>query len=476
VHNSGRTLNHVAAILFCGFFGALVESGIVLAQSNPNPVTVYLSPDDQIQPAVDAVPEGSTFVLREGTYRMQAIKPKNGDNFRGEGTAILNGSQVLTFTSSGKGLWAAGAAPYNYSPGKCDKSHPLCAYEQDLFFDNQVQEPVSDISDVRKGFWYFDRGAGKIYIGTDPGGHLLELGATPYAFKSSATNVHIQNLTVEKYRVQAQHGAIEGLGAGWVVDDVEARWNHSGGIVLGAGSKIVNSYAHHNGQKGLSLTGANCQLINTEISWNNYAGFSGGWEAGGTKFVRTDNLLVKSNYVHDNYGPGLWTDGDNIHTTYEDNLVINNRGDGIKHEISYDAVITGNTVKGNGASGTVWLWHSQILIQNSSNVNVHDNTVEVPPSGGNGISIINQNRGSGAYGTHTASNNSVHNNTITYLGSGASGLVDDTGNHSSNGNTFDYDHYVLENGDTKKHWSWFTWKTWSELHAVSQEVHGTCCN
>lgn len=460
----------------CRAFCFLFTFTVISFAQSAGPITVYLSPGDNIQAAVDSAPPGTTFVLREGVYRMQSITPKDHDTFRGQGVVVLNGSQILSFRPAEKNLWAADATPYNYNPGSCQPSHPLCGYMQDLFEDSKVQEPVQDLSLVRPGFWFFDRTAGKIYVASKPNGHTFELSASPCAFSGSAVGVQIQHLTVEKYRVQAQHGAIQGGGSGWIVDDVEARWNHSGGIVLGAESKILNSFVHHNGQKGVSLSGADCQLVNTEISWNNYAGFNTGWEAGGTKFVRTDHLLVKSNYVHDNNGPGLWTDIDNIHTTYENNTVINNRGNGIQHEISYDAAIRDNVVKGNGVDPTVWLWNSQILVQNSTNVEVYGNVVEVPARGGNGISIINQNRGDGAYGPHIASNNRVHDNTVTYTGkSGASGFVDDTGNRSSNGNVFDYDHYIVTDGGTT-HWSWFTWKTWSELQAVPQETHGTCCN
>jgi hypothetical protein len=31
--------------------------------------------------------------------------------------------------------------------------------------------------------------------------------------------------------------------------------------------------------------------------------------------------VVRGNYVHDNNGTGMWTDTNNIHTLYEDNLV-----------------------------------------------------------------------------------------------------------------------------------------------------------
>jgi len=102
--------------------------------------------------------------------------------------------------------------------------------------------------------------------------------------------------------------------------------------------------------------------------------------------------------------------------------------------------------------------------------------VEVSTGGGNGIALINQNRGSGSQGAWVAANNYVHDNTITYLGSsGASGIVDDTGGNTAVGNSFDYNHYILQNA-TNKHWSWFSSTDWQGFQAAGQEAHGSCCN
>ena len=76
--------------------------------------------------------------------------------------------------------------------------------------------------------------------------------------------------------------------------------------------------------------------------------YSMDFEAGGTKFVKSDGLVARGNFVHHNGGPGLWSDIDNIRTLYEGNRVEDNAREGIVHEISYSAVIRGNTVLRNG--------------------------------------------------------------------------------------------------------------------------------
>ena len=130
--------------------------------------------------------------------------------------------------------------------------------------------------------------------------------------------------------------------------------------------------------------------------------------------------------MHHNKGPGLWTDHDNVQTLYEGNKVFLNEQDGIKHEISYDAIIRDNIVVANGKSKDDWLWGSQILIQNSSDVQVYGNLVEVAAEFGNGIGIVHQDRGKGAYGPWDAVRNDVHDNTIVHLGShGQNGIATD---------------------------------------------------
>ena len=102
----------------------------------------------------------------------------------------------------------------------------------------------------------------------------------------------------------------------------------------------------------------------------------------------------------------------------------------------------------NGTSGfDVWLWGSQILIQNSSNVEVYDNLVEVSDRFGNGIGVIHQDRGEGEQGLWHAVHNWVHHNTIVHLGPrGQNGVVMDTDDDwywAEADNRFDWNRYMV---------------------------------
>lgn len=443
---------------------------------------VHLTAGANVTKAVLEAPEGTTFLLSAGTYRMQSIKPKNGDVFQGQAGVIFNGSQILTFQPAGD-LWYADARFDKFEDGKCEPSHPFCVDDQDLFIDGKYQSPAASKIGLQPGSWYFDHLGNRLYLPSNPDGHTVELGMSKYAFYGNAGKVKLIDIVVEKYANPGQTGAIggdtwgNGLGPDWSLQNVESRWNHGAGAYLGAGGTISHCSFHHNGQIGVKMTGANVSIVDSDIGWNNQQGFATGWEAGGAKFVSTSNLLVKLNHVHDNLGEGLWTDTNNINTTYEQNLIENNLSGGIMHEVSYDALIKNNTVRDNAAGVLVWLENAQILIQNSSNVEVVGNTVEVPAAGGNGITLVNQNRGSGNNGPWVIQNDRVHNNTITYLGAkGYSGIADDTKPHTSNSNSFDANRYILKGGGTD-HWYWYSSMSWDKMTQIShQEAHGKCCN
>jgi parallel beta-helix repeat protein len=352
-------------------------------------VTVRLDPGASIQAAVDSSPPGTRFLLRAGIYRRQSVVPKSGDTFVGPATsrAILDGAVAVTsFSQSGR-VWMADVAPQptKLAPGQCMAQHPLCKQAADLYFDGEALTPVMSRAAVSERNWYFDVQNRRIYLGSNPAGHVVEIGQTEQAFTGPADNVTIDRLTVEHYANGAQNPAISVLapnvgrsGHYWTVQNCEVLWNHGTGIGGGHYSRILHNHVHHNGQLGITAGGNSAIVQGNEIDHNNTAGYDPGWEAGGTKFVRSVNLIVNSNNVHDNRGPGLWTDGYNMKTLYENNHTLRNWVAGILHEISYDAIIRNNDVENDGynISGHTSPWYGGgIVISGSSNVEVYGNTV-----------------------------------------------------------------------------------------------------
>lgn len=442
---------------------------------------VTINPGDNIQTIVNAHPAGTSFFLKAGLYRLQNVAPKANDIFIGENGAIMNGSTLLqNWTFNGTYWVQGGQTQSGQTHGDCDTGYPGCIYPEDLFMDDIPLIHVTTLAAVTTGSWYFDYSANNVYMADNPAGHKMEISTARRAFGGSVNNVTIKNLIIEKYAIPAQMGAIgdQYPGRNWIIENNEIRLNHGTGVIGIDKAIIRGNNIHDNGQNGVAMRGTGGLVDNNEISHNNYAGFNAGWEAGGTKFVYTDSLIVSNNHVHDNAGPGLWTDIDNIHTTYEGNIVEDNRDAGIFHEISYDAVIRCNTVRRNGTGFYTWLWGAQIQIAASSNVQVYNNTVVVDAAGGHGIALLQQNRGTGTYGPWLNLNNSVYNNEIFYMGTiGASGAVQDcscnpnffTSNYFT-GNTYHHPNILL----TQNNWAWNNqWLYWSGFQSAGQESNGT---
>ncbi len=161
-----------------------------------------------------------------------------------------------------------------------------------------------------------------------------------------------------------------------------------------------------------------------------------------------------NNYVHDNYGTGLWFDLDNIRTTVEDNRVEDNLGQGIAFEISFDAVVRNNIVRNNarGASG----WGAGILVAESPNIEIASNLIA---GNGAGIIAVQEPRGSSRHGVRETTNLFVHHNTIRQSRGTAAGLYvwghDDNASYfTSKNNRFRNNTYHLGDVADGLHFSW----------------------
>ena len=436
--------------------GVLALTLVLAFSQAPDAAEIRLAPGDDLQAAVDTAAPGSVFVLTPGIYRRQSVVPKDGQEFVGETGAVLNGAMLLTDWRRDGDHWSAGGLPVPLRlHGFCLDERPLCRHREDLFVDGRLFQRVASRDDLDAGTWAYQDG--RAYLAEAPDGRSVELSVTPQAFGGDADGVVLRNLVVEKYAARAQKSAIDASdGRAWKVLDVTARWNHGIGLRIGDDIVVRGGFYGRNGQMGMGGGGDRALIEGVEIAHNNYAGYSKSWEAGGTKFVRSDGLIVRGACVHGNDGVGLWLDIDNINILIENNVVFDNSRSGISHEISYKATIRNNRVGRNGRSKDVWLWGSQILVQNSRDVEVSGNRVEVSADGGNGIGVIYQDRRKDGSGPYLTRNNRIHGNEIILTGRGGrSGIVADFDTErfwAESDNSFDGNVYYAP-GRFSKHWA-----------------------
>jgi parallel beta-helix repeat protein len=268
-----------------------------------------------------------------------------------------------------------------------------------------------------------------------------------------------------------------------VVDGTEFRDNFNSGLTAqGDDARVVRVYTHHNGRYGLNVTGAcvcpgpvGVIIEDTEIAFNNTRQLPIGDDAGGTKFVNSNGMIVRRNLVHDNYGSGLWWDGFNKNAQVYGNVVYDNLNWGIFYELSYGGTkIHDNTLTNNGDGTANWFGNVQLLVSASdgsvgAGIEIYGNTID---GAAYPLGLINHS----SHPTRTRQVY-VHDNVMTLrapttrVGAVAfDGLTELFG--AAAGNRFDHNTYRVLNRNAA-YWAWngqtLTWPQWQ---GSGLDVHG----
>ena len=437
---------------------------------------VEVAPTVDLGAEVADKPNGTTFCLSAGTFRISApLVLKQGQKLIGvgDGDTVISGAKAVSATKEGSYWVITGQTSLGTSgsgsladclPVEGKDPGSMCIYQDQVFLDDRSLWQVGSLGELSSGEFLWDYGANKIYLADDPSGRKLELSVAT-AGLSGGSGVELKNLVVEKFGNEARNGTIS-ASFDWLITGVEARLNHGGGIRMGPGTVVRASFVHHNGQLGIVGGQISCSrakgliLAGSELSYNNAAGYNYGWEGGASKWTHTDGLIVRNNYVHDNYGSGLWTDGPNINVVFEGNRVEDNDSSGISHELGYAAVIRDNVVRGNGFGHPIQgdVWGAGIRIATSRDVEVYGNTVE---DNNAGITATQDDRSGDQCGFGAdaeVANLYVHDNTVVQPAGIATGLrlvgTDDSSYQESKGNRWNGNTYVVGDPSGGGHFFW----------------------
>ncbi|GAA4556708.1 hypothetical protein GCM10023175_59490 [Pseudonocardia xishanensis] len=442
---------------------------------------VRIGPGEDAQRVIDLHPSGTTYCVAAGVHRVAVpLVPKTGDALVGERGSVLSGSIVLTDWVPGRDGWSTAGRlpPAPGTAGECAENAPLCTQTEDVFLDGRRLARVAAARDVVPGTVFVDYAAGRVVLGDDPTGRLVEQAVAPGLISSLADDVTVENLVLEQAANEGQVAALEArevggerFGSGWTIRNNEIRSNHAVGVGFAGGTLVSANVIRDQGQLGFGAWGSGSTVSDNVVSGNGDAGYSFDWEAGGGKSWMTEDLTVEHNLVQDNRGPGLWTDGGNIRTTYAFNVVSDNDGAGIQHEISYDALVTGNDITGNGRVHKGWAWEAGIQIQSSGGVQgrieVSGNRVTGGP---NGITLIEggdrADEWPAPFGPHLVRNVWVHDNVVVVAPGSSNGAVEDIDDptvFTNGGNRFEANTYYVPSLDGE-HFVWdgteMPWTVW----------------
>jgi hypothetical protein len=225
---------------------------------------------------------------------------------------------------------------------------------------------------------------GAIISGDDPGSSGYD--QNDFAFVGNGTGitgVTIAYLTIENFSPPGSQGAVNtNSDDNWTITHSTIKGNVPGAaMMVGSGNTIEHNCLTGNGQYAFNayqnpgdpqeskVTGGpqNIVLSDNEISYNDTcnweafskfpvrtpAGCAGAGQfdgcgcSGGGKFWQAQNVTVRDNYVHDNYSVGIWADTNNDGFDIGGNYFSANYAEALIYEISYNALIKGNTFTGN---------------------------------------------------------------------------------------------------------------------------------
>jgi parallel beta-helix repeat protein len=342
------------------------------------------------------------------------------------------------------------------------------------------------------------------------GGHSASYAVYGDSASPGPSDVTVRGFVVQNFSTPLQRGAIQDYnGPGWIIQGNHITQNAAAGVATGDKVQVLRNLIDHNGQEGFSAHGNGGLYLGNQIAYNNFnLAVNATWEAGGGKAWGTDNLTFKSNHVHDNGGPGLWADTNNINTIFDGNTVSNNWGPGIYEEISYNAIITNNIVTDNsmpsspgGGQHLGWGWDAGIQLRASGGLSpssplvISHNTVA---NNFNGITLVqspqpdacpNKRNHEGLYGPCLIQNVIVKNNGISMSQGLTGGLQDGTNDSvfTSRDNEWLHNKYCVASvihpidgyADGWFAWmdrnlSWSAWKGYGLDMGGTFKVGGTC--
>ncbi len=419
---------------------------------NPTTYDVLLQPGQLTQAALNAHPSGTRFALAAGLYRVSTnFDVPTGDQLLGFIGAVISGGKDISsgpWTSDGAGHWYIGGqtpiADWVYSSpdgvNVCGTNN-LCHKAYDVWLDHAHMTIVGSIGAVGVGDYYFDTSTNRIYIGTNPAGHLVETNNDVNTVNGRSTfqggNVLYRNLVFEEFGTNQWSGAI-GLSGTAAVDHCKVWLNHMDGVSGYDSTQVTNSVVTHNGEDG--VVNAVSLVDNNEIGYNNENGFNIGWNGAGLKFANpsTSNVTIQNNWIHNNYADGVWMDTVGTNIIIQNNTVENNDVGGIGIEVGPENIIRNNIVRGNGyairshapAPGWWWVNGVGIGLSDSSGAQVYNNYV-YDNANGPILILISYGR-TNSDGAAGGANNNIHDNYEGFINTPHALLNNDYATDSSN--------------------------------------------
>ncbi len=374
-----------------GSFTEAVPTGAVVVslQGADTAAGSVQAPLRTLKAAVTRARSGQAIVLRAGAYHESVDIPEGKSltiqPYPGEKVWLDGARPVSGFRPDG-GAWSVpwslvldstpghtSGQPDGTAPGWqwLNPSHPMAAHPDMVWINGVEQRQVGSRAQVKAGTFFVDTTAHRLVVGTNPTGALVEASDLEYALTVvRAPGTRIQGIGIRRFATPIpKFGAVRLYSPQVSVDNAWFADNATVGLgMYDTGITVTRSTFTGNGLMGIQGHRAdNAVMKSLLITKSNDEHFNFAPNSGGMKLTQSRQVLVRDSAVVDNFTVGVWFDQSCLGVTIVRNQINRNAGIGVHFELSAQAVVAGNSIRGSGAEG--------VKIQNASQVQVWNNTV-----------------------------------------------------------------------------------------------------
>lgn len=345
------------------------------------------APLKTVTSAVKKATTGQTVVLRGGSYHETLGVDKRVviQNYPGEvvwfdGSSLVSGLKRVGSTWSVGGWttqfdsspsYSRGAAPSNQPYwGFINAAHPMAAHPDQVWIDGVAQAQVGTLAAVKSGTFFVDYGGAKLFLGSDPTGHVVRASDLATAMTLTAAGTVIRGIGVTRFAPSVPDmGAVRVNGPGTSLENMVLSDNATTGVSVQATNvNLTRITSIRNGLLGVHVNYADgLRVAQLDASDNNKEHFNLAPVSGGMKVTRTRNVSVYDSVFDNNDGPGLWFDESSYDVDIVANIMTSNTSYGVAAEISANFRILNNLIMKNVGNG--------ITIKNTNGAQIWNNTI-----------------------------------------------------------------------------------------------------
>lgn len=353
-----------------------------------------------LEAAISRVVTGDAIVLRGGTYRTGDLRLNQGITLQpyAEEQPVLKGTQVATQWEAQGSLWRTSwsrlfpSKPADWwRQDREGRRTPLYRFNNDMVFvDGEPLQAVGSESELDERSYWIDYEAGRVAIGVNPAGRLVEITAFDSALIRTTGLCHgktsdgkgpvIRGMTFTQYAFRAFE--IEGTDpegpadpatfgkavVGTTLEDVTiSHCSRVAGYFRGDRLTLRHCLVSDTSTEGVFvLSSSDCLLERNIFARNNVEEITGYYPAAVKIFNQCYRVTCRDNLVIDHPNSnGIWYDVGNVDGVFVNNWV-RGAADGFFFEISKGAICAGNVFVDCDKG---------IRVLNSSNTRVYHNTL-----------------------------------------------------------------------------------------------------